>query len=1598
MTETQKRISELKRALPNIREKVIAVAIMLAMSVAMMASVSYAWYTLSLNPEASNITTTVSSNGNLEIALSGLEGLEPNSSAVGDSFSADGQTTVNANLTWGNLLNLSSNYGIENLILRPATLDLQSDSLLYGVQYGEDGRVEGIASDFDFTTWYQTDKTLNTWKFVSPTGYPTVYKNGTAYGVRAISSVAYEGNQSEILTKLDNANVLNREAKSSYKALYSNSDYVSVITSLVDVYLDAQIDAFIDYYLSNTPMTGEVDVDLDFKTYIVPMRNMLEELYNSVCQLGDALAYMANIQADRDDLTRNDILNMSDSELKAIGVQLTNSLKAVKTSKTNFLGYRALYNTVFADYTEMQRLYDENKSSSSSVSWAEIEDIINNLISINTLTVNGKTIGQITGSGGTNAINFINSLPANPDIILYNGTLWSFEHITGEYLTMAIPVNVNALGIVKYSGTGIMFTSTSLEANSMFAKDKKAIEDSVDNLSRGTIVAQDTYAMVLDIWVRTNADNSLLTLNGTPEIEEYYEQRMILISGESSSRPVYYYARPTGDTMAGEVLTEEILVYIGDDGNVYNCTTYSQEYVYNDDGTVTDTPLTEADVTAKMDKKTRVVGFSSSNRIWQEGDTENNPPVLDEGQISSTQGSGSCYIFYANTPEESARSLELLANLKLAFLDAQNNLLATAILDVDNVYAENGKYTIPIAIEKTSYITENEDGEQIYGICPLVKNEATRISVLIYLDGQTLENEMVMTEDDIVGSLNIQFDSTADLSSLGDSALSMDVISLRAEIDTNTFNYTGAVQTATLSAYIDGMEPGTVQAIFQRRVNATQGSRMEAVTMTNTGGSAWTAEVPFKSPGTYVLSSLWVDGIEYPLPEAITVTVNGFEVSSVNFDESSVLTVNRSTTKSLSVTLNADLSAQPSTVQARFMTEDGHSVNATLTRDNNGVWTGTATFNSSGTYTLQYLVMDGEYYELKEEMQRQFTAYLGLTTNVYLQRYVPATDADGNILYDDDGNVIESETLGALDYIYEEGCTTRIVALADIYDDAGNLLKGLDGVVLYYAPLGSTTAENGFSFELNWNGSQYVGATANREKTGAFVFNKLTIGSNVLTSASTSPTLTIRAKDPPSFTVSGMDETKDTIVVNGTAYYTVSIADASYARNYVVFRNGAGKYYAMPLTKGEGDSYTAAFPSVGAYGQNDEWTVVRIVSAGITVEGTAYDGIYTGTETVDSAFLTAEAAEAAVNTTDFYTVKTKSGETVPTETYKVINTVQIALGDGDADSSDDVLVFGKDADGKITGTFMQSHTFNNLNFTVTIPNMDQTTVNAVLGEMKVTLTYDQTKSGTYGSYTTTTVLNANFPLTATSSFTSLPNTAATAGGTYALSGTVQYAGVYAYSVQVKVGGVQFGNVDDKNNVYAGTPAVEVWSKKPTVTVTGVGTTSSIPTQITWTQKGNKYTGYYASYTLTGYQTNVINQANNSVIVYAEAGKDNKGEGVGYGDAGFVRPTLQFTVAGVDSQSTVSFTIPTDQTNGRAVAFTQTGNGVSDWVTLGKTGSIKTWGPNVSTLGATYTLYAYYGQGTQTIKEVTIVREGITYKVTLGQQITINNPSSVNKTS
>ena len=153
MKSTQKNITEYESKLPHFREKLIAAALLFVITAGMLATTTFAWVSLSLNPQVSNVNTSIASNGNLEIALA--QGTSssissPGSSKVGDS------TLDNylRNVTWGNLINLNdSSYGLKNLVLRPALLNEANliERPLYGPVYDGSGRVVDMNTNFGYS-------------------------------------------------------------------------------------------------------------------------------------------------------------------------------------------------------------------------------------------------------------------------------------------------------------------------------------------------------------------------------------------------------------------------------------------------------------------------------------------------------------------------------------------------------------------------------------------------------------------------------------------------------------------------------------------------------------------------------------------------------------------------------------------------------------------------------------------------------------------------------------------------------------------------------------------------------------------------------------------------------------------------------------------------------------------------------------------------------------------------------------------------------------------------------------------------------------------------------------------------------------------------------------------------------------------------------------------------------------------------------------------------------------------------------------------------------------------------------------------------------
>ena len=169
-----KNTKELRGYKAGLKSKLMGAVAMLLVSAIMVSSATYAWFVLSTHPEVKGMSTTVGSNGALEIALLNNEtgkegGLANITAAVGDSQ----LDVTRSNETWGNIVDLSNaSYGLGNIKLYPAALNAggtESDvtftsrtALLKYAKYGTDGRIVTLdgntfAAKYVNATWQKDD-------------------------------------------------------------------------------------------------------------------------------------------------------------------------------------------------------------------------------------------------------------------------------------------------------------------------------------------------------------------------------------------------------------------------------------------------------------------------------------------------------------------------------------------------------------------------------------------------------------------------------------------------------------------------------------------------------------------------------------------------------------------------------------------------------------------------------------------------------------------------------------------------------------------------------------------------------------------------------------------------------------------------------------------------------------------------------------------------------------------------------------------------------------------------------------------------------------------------------------------------------------------------------------------------------------------------------------------------------------------------------------------------------------------------------------------------------------------------------------------------
>lgn len=500
-----KKTTELVSRKSTLKSKLMAAVSMLLVSAIMVSVTTYAWFILSTAPEVKGMSTTVGSNGALEMALldyakGDTETLDAIlgkvTTNVGDSSAAANKKVEDSNRTWGNLVDLSGKYyGLSDgkMVLYPSALNLNGsdknkigsmDAMLKYAAYGTDGRVAELKGD-TFATKYDSDK-LN---FL---GY-----NG--YGVRAIGTG----------TKADPVASGFAGAKTNY-ANAVDAVKTNALASL-NSYGKDLANMAVKHGMDDNASYTEADVTI--------IMNAKAGLVNAADQIKVAIQQAYNAYYFSQKKTA-----APDLEIATIKAAVKN-VAELSSVKDLIDKYEALVNT-------LNTITKPTASNGDGTySWSDIQPAIDRLIASSSLQINGKSMTEVKTAANyvkdnmsdtsSEHYQFIQKLLVAPKVDIKGGAYCDVANFVGEYASDGFALAVgpftasNATLNVKQSDdtADAYFTAVTVAVNGLSAP---AGAGSAEN------ILSTAYGYTVDLAFRTSAGtgaNLMLAKTGTERVK-----------------------------------------------------------------------------------------------------------------------------------------------------------------------------------------------------------------------------------------------------------------------------------------------------------------------------------------------------------------------------------------------------------------------------------------------------------------------------------------------------------------------------------------------------------------------------------------------------------------------------------------------------------------------------------------------------------------------------------------------------------------------------------------------------------------------------------------------------------------------------------------------------------------------------------------------------------------------------------------------------------------------------------------------------------------------------------------------------------------------
>lgn len=655
-------MNKTKKSFGNMKKKLMGAVCMLLVASIMMISATYAWFTLSTAPEITGITTSVGANGNLEMALlsGNVNATTTQEGGVGSSMAI--ATDMAANLTWGNLVDLSDDsYGLQSISLKPARFNNAGNwatgNLLSIPVYGADGRVKALTNNTQASGKYNAEN--NTWENVNP----------MPVGVRAIgTNDNLTAQQSGLMSAKAAYNSKISEAQSTIRQALSNNaqDLANAVTQLAMNSSDAPITTENQTAINNMITATENSLKLIDEAY-------KQAILAAATTIDTDAGYKAAVAAVNGAASAKAALTAAQDSGITIPAQIETAVNNLEAQKTTVA--TAKNN---ADYkTKLTALIDTEKVTVNGYNAKATGDPATDLMVDG--NINPTFMGKMTKDGGVRV-----EMPDGSGVFAYIAT------VAGNY-SAASEISISFKGLTVTNMPSTMITTATVDPT--MGNALQAVQ-AAGTSAGATTTLSDTYGYMIDLAFRTNAVNSYLQLQ-----------------------------------------------------------------------------------------------------------TEGKQRVYSDSESAATQGAGSSMTFKAVTNAQGNALLKdeevksLMKSIRVTFLDPNGNGSQLAVLDMSTAKAtadgikadlKLGNYVdgrfVPVANADS---TEYDDS---ITLAKLNQNQAQSLSVVVWLDGDTVDNgDVANAAQSITGSMNLQFRSSVELQPMRNTALSNLKVDYRDAVDANGF-------------------------------------------------------------------------------------------------------------------------------------------------------------------------------------------------------------------------------------------------------------------------------------------------------------------------------------------------------------------------------------------------------------------------------------------------------------------------------------------------------------------------------------------------------------------------------------------------------------------------------------------------------------------------------------------------------------------------------------------------------------------------------------------------------------------------------------------